>query len=141
MNERLAQSARFSVPSYMHSEIQHPFKAKISETFAGEPSFRKLVVFCVPLNVPFALCFPASQLCNQLVGAGLHTLSGVQFTLCLMAPVTVGKLEKVFLSVLKSEVIQQYKTWLNWMKIRLRVYPKYSLINFIFNFMIGMIRI
>lgn len=51
----LVQSARFSVPSYMRSEVQHPFKPKISETFAGEPSFRKLVVFCAPLNVPFAL--------------------------------------------------------------------------------------
>lgn len=51
----LVQSARFFVLSYMHNEVQHPFKAKISETFAGEPSFRKLVMFCAPLNIPFAL--------------------------------------------------------------------------------------
>lgn len=101
----LVQSARFSVPSYMHSEVQHPVKAKISATFAAEPSFRKLVMFCAPLNIPFALCFPASQICNQLVGAGLHTLSLLQWTVCLMGPVTVGKLEKVFVSLLKSEVL------------------------------------
>lgn len=40
------------------------------------------------------------------MGAGLHTISGVQCTVCLMGPVTVGKLEKVFISVLKSEILQ-----------------------------------
>lgn len=101
----LVQSARSSVPSCMHREVQHPFEAKISETFAGEPSFRKLVMFCVPLNISFALSFPVSQLCSQLVGAELHSLSGVQCTVCSMGPVTVGKLEKVFVSVLKSKVL------------------------------------
>jgi len=47
----------------------------------------------------------------------------------------------VFVILLKSEGLEHYKTRLNGMKIRLEVYPKYSLTNFIFNFMIGKVRI
>lgn len=79
----LAQSAMFSVPSYMHSEVQHPFKAKISETFADEPFFRKLEnhVLC-PTEYTFCPLLPCISIMQPASGSwAAHPLRSTVYSL------------------------------------------------------------